>query len=164
MTLEPLLTASPAIQIHVAAALWAIITGAFAVMRTRRDWIHKTLGYLWVITMLIVSVSTVFITARVGPTLFGFGLIHILSVVVIVSLALGLRAAIVRDIARHRAIMRALYVQSLGITGLFTLLPGRKMNAVLFGEASHWGWAAIVLGGAAITWLLIRQARAARIA
>lgn len=160
MTLDPILTASTATQLHVCAALIAIATGAFALFRPRRDRLHKIAGYIWITVMVVVAASTAFMTAEVGPSLMGYGVIHILSVVVIVSLVLGLRAAIARNIPRHMALMRALYVQSLGIAGLFTLLPGRKMNAVLFGDRPELGWAVIAIGGAWIAWMSLRPKRA----
>jgi len=155
MTFEPLLSASLAIQIHACAAIMAIFLGALALGRKRRDRLHKTAGYIWIVLMAVVAISTVFITAEVGPTVAGFGVIHIFSVVVLVSLCVGLRAAVRRDIALHRKTMRALYIQSLGITGLFTLLPGRRMNEVLFSSAPLAGIVVIVLGGAVIAWLTI---------
>lgn len=156
MTLDPILTASLPIQIHAFAALLAIASGAVALLRRSRDRLHKTAGYIWVTTMAVVALSTAFITAAVGPTLFGYGLIHLFSVVVIVSLFRGVRAARARQIEKHMQIMRSLYVQALGITGLITLVPGRRMNAVLFGDASHLAWLAIALGGAVILWVSLR--------
>lgn len=43
---EPLFNASLQIQLHVTAALVFILLGPFALYRTRRDRLHKTLGYI----------------------------------------------------------------------------------------------------------------------
>ena len=45
----------------------------------------------------------------------------------------AIRSARNGNIIRHKRMMKLLYILALIVTGLFTLLPGRTMNAVLFG-------------------------------
>lgn len=132
MTLTPLLQADPAIQIHAFAAILAVPVGGFVLWRPKGTALHKALGRLWVMLMLVAATSALFIH---GFKWFGpFGPIHLFSVITYVSLFNGLRAIIVkRDIRRHRIEMQALYVNALLLAGAFTFLPGRRMHQVVFG-------------------------------
>lgn len=81
--------------------------------------------------MLVVSFSSFFIHEI---KLWGvYSPIHLLSLWTIVSVGLGIYFVRVGNIKRHQQVMIALYVFALILTGLFTLLPGRVMNQVIFG-------------------------------
>ena len=145
MSLEPLLSASPQIQLHVASASLALISGPFALCRKRRDRIHKTLGYTFILAMLTAIFSSFFILSIriIGP----FSPIHLLSVLATITLWQGYRHIRSGRIAQHAATMRGLYLQALGIAFLFTFLPGRLMNQLLFPSAPELGaWLMIGLG------------------
>ena len=131
MNLAPLLEASPAIQIHVAAATAAMLLGAAILFRRKGDGAHRTAGRLWVGLMAVVCLSSFFIwTIRMaGP----FSPIHLLSAGTLYALVKGVGYARMRDIAAHRRTMQITYGAALVITGLFTLLPGRIMHEVFFG-------------------------------
>ena len=81
--------------------------------------------------MLWVSITSFWIqTIRIiGP----FSPIHFLSIFTIWSVFDATRSAKNGNIRRHKRIKKLLYILALIVTGLFTLLPGRTMNAVLFG-------------------------------
>ncbi|MEH3148355.1 MAG: DUF2306 domain-containing protein [Methylobacterium frigidaeris] len=131
MTIDPLLQASPVIQVHAASALAALVVGAaqFALPKGRSP--HLGLGRLWVGLMAVVALSSFGISGlrQVGP----FSWIHALSVATLVALALAVRYARQGRIAAHRQAMVSLFVGALVVTGLFTLLPGRLMGHVVFG-------------------------------
>lgn len=147
MTFDPILSAPFEVQLHVAAALFALALGPFALYRRRRDFVHKCLGYGWVTAMGVLAVSGLFIEAVVLPLVGRFGPIHLFSIWALVSLWQAMAAIFRRDVARHQTIMRALYWQAIGITGLLTLLPGRRLNAVMFGEAEMVGlWVIVAVG------------------
>ncbi len=140
------LTEAPAlIQIHAYAATLSFCLGPFALLRKRRDIWHKAAGYVWVAAMYSAAISSMFFsqTPRIGP----FSPIHILSVITFLGLTYALRAAILRNTIAHGRAMRALYAQALIIPGVFTFLPGRRMNAV-FGDGQDMAvfWAALVFG------------------
>jgi uncharacterized membrane protein len=145
MSLEPLLSASPQIQLHVFSASLALITGPFALWRKRRDRVHKTFGYVFILSMFTAICSSFFI---LDIRLFGpFSPIHALSVLATVLLWKGYRHIRAGRIAQHAATMRGLYLQALGIAFLFTFLPGRLMNRVLFPDAPELGaWLITGLG------------------
>ncbi len=48
MDFAPLLNASPAIQIHVAAAVIAFALGGFVLFRRKGDRLHRIGGKIWV--------------------------------------------------------------------------------------------------------------------
>lgn len=155
MTFDPILSAPLAVQIHLSVAIVAMLLGPVAIYRQRRDVVHKAVGRVWVLAMAVLAISGFFIPAQVLPMIGAFGPIHLLSVWTLISLVRGIRAILRRDVARHRAAMRGLYWQALGIVGLFTLLPGRRLNEVLFGETDWIGlWLVGAVGLGALMWLL----------
>ena len=81
--------------------------------------------------MLFVSISSFFIHEI---KLWGnYSPIHLLSIWTIFSVGLAIYFVRVGNIKRHRQVMIALYGFALILTGLFTLLPGRAMNQLVFG-------------------------------
>ncbi|KKB77871.1 hypothetical protein VW35_14605 [Devosia soli] len=160
MTLAPLLSADFAIQIHAFTASLAVPIGGFVLWRKKGTALHKLLGPVWVILMFIAATSALFIheIRLIGP----FSPIHLFTIFTFVALFNGLRAIIVHhDVARHRGSMQALYVGALLLAGAFTLLPGRRMNAVLFGPDAGWTPSLLAIGCilavAAFLWLRWRR-------
>ncbi len=154
MTLDPILSAPAAVQIHVAAGLLALSLGPVALYRKKRDRVHKTMGYIWIVAMTVLAVTAFFIEAVVLPLVGPFGPIHLFGVWALISMYQGMEAILCGQVWRHQAIMRALYWQALGITSLLTLLPGRRLNEMLFGDAPEMGFVAIAL--AVVTFAFIR--------
>ena len=159
MTLDSILTAPPLVQVHIVAALSAILLGPMALWRRSRDKWHKRLGYSWVIAMAVTALSSFGISGikLIGP----FSPIHALSVLTIFGLWQGINAARKRRIAEHRKAMQSLYFWAMGIAGLFTFLPGRRMNEVFFSAAPVAGFIVMALFiGAALIWYLLSQRQA----
>lgn len=134
MTLEPLLHASPAIQIHVLAVIPAALIGGYVLWARKGTALHRLLGRIWLFLMVVTALSSFFIHTinLVG----GFSPIHILSVVVLVSAFEVVRSARRRDFVRHQRLVKSLYFGAIGIAGAFALLPGRIMHETLFAQAS----------------------------
>lgn len=130
MTLAPLINASPAIQLHAVAALALIPLTVLQFWRPKRGLSHRTIGWAWVVLMLVTAISSFWIHSirLVGP----FSPIHILSVITLVSLVLGIRARRQGRIMAHRGHMVGIAI-GWAAAGLFTLLPGRVMYQVVFG-------------------------------
>ncbi|MFA8385900.1 MAG: DUF2306 domain-containing protein [Pelagibaca sp.] len=159
MTLLPFLSAPLPVQVHIIAAVLALILGPVAVYRRRRDRTHKVVGYLWVCAMTVLALGSFLIPSHF--TAIGVGPLHGFAVLTLWSLWVGVKAAIARDVARHEAILRSLYSNGLIIAGAFTFLPGRTLNRMLFGEPSHLGWFVIaaLLGVVALRVILPRWVR-----
>lgn len=131
MSLQPLLRADLAVQVHAVAALAAFAFGLVQFAAPKGTLPHRTIGWIWAGLMLAVSISAFFIhELRVwGP----WSPIHLLAIVTLVMLPLAVLRARRHDVARHRRAMTALFVGALLIAGLFTLQPGRIMHAVMYG-------------------------------
>ena len=132
MSLRPLLSASLAIQMHAFAAMAAFAIGLVQLARPKGGAFHRTLGYVWVASMLVVAASSFWIHEI--DQWNGFSLIHLLSLQVLATLPLAVLAARKGNIRRHRLGMVGMFVGALVIAGLFTFLPGRIMHAVLLGN------------------------------
>jgi uncharacterized membrane protein len=130
MTLTPLLAAPLVIQVHAFAAIAAFGLGAAQLAAPKGTIPHRLVGWTWVLLMLVLVVSSFFIhTIRLwGP----FSPIHLLSLFTLGVLPFAVWAAHRHDVRRHRQAMLGLFVGALVIAGLFTLLPGRIMHAVVF--------------------------------
>jgi len=132
MSLAPLLDAAPAIPLHAFAAMTAFVLGVIQLAAPKGTLPHRTIGWIWVSLMLGVAVSSFWIhqIRLVGP----WSPIHLLSILVLVSVPLGVWRAHRHQVADHRLIMISVFSGALVIAGLFTLLPGRIMHAVVFGH------------------------------
>ena len=129
--MEPLFNETQPIPFHAMAAMLAIVIGAIQFSMKKGGIKHKALGYIWVSLMLFVSISSFFIHEI---KLWGnYSPIHLLSIWTIFSVGLAIYFVRVGNIKRHRQVMIALYGFALILTGLFTLLPGRAMNQLVFG-------------------------------
>lgn len=136
MTLAPLENASFAIQIHVAVAVLAFLLGGLVLFRTKGDKAHRMAGKIWVVLMLVVTITSFFIHTiqLVGP----WSPIHLLSIITLWSLYSGIRAVRRKRILEHRRTMQSLYLGALVIAGGFSFLPGRIMHEVFFGGQNPW--------------------------
>lgn len=131
MSLAPLLNAEPAIQLHAFTAMAAFALGAIQLSAPKGTLPHRTAGWIWVVLMVIVAVSSFFIhDLRIWDA---WSPIHLLSVFTLAMLPLAVMHARRHRVDRHRRAMIAIFVGALVIAGLFTLVPGRVMHAVLFG-------------------------------
>jgi uncharacterized membrane protein len=132
MSLAPLLHASPAIQIHAFAAMTAFALGIVQLTAPKGTLPHRTLGWIWVALMLVVSTTAFFIhQIRLwGP----WSPIHLLAIFTLIMLPVAVLAARRHAVARHRRTMIGIFVGALVIAGLFTFVPGRIMHAVAFGN------------------------------
>jgi uncharacterized membrane protein len=134
MTLEPLLHASPAIQIHVLAVIPAALIGGYVLWARKGTATHRLLGRIWLCLMVITALSSFFIHSI--NLIGGFSPIHILSVVVLVAALEVVRSARRRNFVRHQRVVKSLYFGAVGIAGAFALLPGRITHETLFAQAS----------------------------
>ena len=129
--MDILLSQSQPIPLHALAAIVAILLGAIQLLSRKGTLIHKALGWVWVLLMLVVSVSSLFIHEI---NMWGkYSPIHILSLWTIFCLLLAIYFVRIGNIKRHKQTMTVLYLLALILTGLFTLLPGRVMHMVIFG-------------------------------
>ena len=131
MSLAPLLDAVPPIPVHAFAAMAAFALGVVQLAAPKGTLPHRTLGWIWVLLMVAVAISSFWIhTIRlVGP----FSPIHLLSIFTLIMLPLAVWRAHTHRVADHKRIMILTFTGALVIAGAFTLMPGRIMHAVVFG-------------------------------
>lgn len=132
MSLDPFFKAGLVVQVHMIAALVALVLGAVILFNMKGTRKHKNLGKLWVGLMVIVAFTSFFINELKtwGP----FSPIHILSVLTLITLVVAVRAIRRGNVRIHKSSMVGLYFGGLVLAGLFTLMPGRVINRMLFGE------------------------------
>ena len=133
MTLEPLLSAPAAIQFHVATIVPAALLGAYLLARPKGTPVHRLLGKVWLVLMVVSSASTFFIHAI--DVFMGFSPIHLLSVYVIVGSGYVIAAARRGDITAHRRHVTGMYFGGIVVAGIFTFLPDRIMSRAVFSGA-----------------------------
>jgi uncharacterized membrane protein len=133
LSMSALTQAPPAIQLHAISAMAAFALGTYLLNGRKGVRVHRVLGWAWAALMLVVAVSSLWISGT-SPRLIGpFGPIHLLTVMVLVLLPTALYFARRHRVTGHAKTMRGLYWGALVIAGGFTLLPGRIMHAVVFG-------------------------------
>ena len=114
---------------HLATVFPAFLIGTYLLLNRKGTRTHRFLGRLYMGLMLVTAIITLFMSAEVGPALFGhFGFIHLFSVLVLYTVPMAWFAARNGDVNRHRFGMIALYVGGLWIAGGFTLMPGRLFH------------------------------------
>ena len=130
MTFYPLIRAGLAIQIHVIAVALAIVLMPLQLVLMRGGYAHRMVGRVWMIAMAVTALSSFFISTLkwVGP----FSPLHVLSIVSLVSLGIAWHAARRGDYTTHMWTVLSLVIFAPVGAGIFTLLPGRIMHAVLF--------------------------------
>lgn len=131
MSLEPLLTASAAIQFHVLAALLALGVGLGILLGPKGTVPHRIMGWLWALLMAAIALSSFWIHEL--NIVAGFSPIHLLSIATLAGLPVLILAARRHDLRRHRRMVYTLYFVALVAAGLFTFMPGRIMYRVAFG-------------------------------
>jgi uncharacterized membrane protein len=132
MTFAPLLNATPAIQLHAFAAMTAFVLGLVQFSAPKGTIPHRTIGWIWVVLMLTVSISAFWIhQIRLwGP----WSPIHLLAIFTLIMLPIAVLNAHRHRVPQHRMAMIFIFLGALVIAGLFTLVPGRIMHAVVFGS------------------------------
>lgn len=128
---SPLFDASFIVQTHVYSAVLSLLLGIWIMFGTKGNKLHKTVGKVWVIALLITAVSSFWLHGikLVGP----FSPIHLLSILTIYSVMRGVQHARTGQIQQHKKTMKGLFYYALIGAGLFTLLPGRLMHQLLLG-------------------------------
>ena len=132
MSLAPLLEAAPAIPLHAFAAMSAFVLGLVQFAAPKGTLPHRTIGWIWVLLMAAVAASSFWIhqIRLLGP----WSPIHLLSIFALVIVPIGVWRARRHDVAGHRLTMTLTFCGALVVAGLFTLLPGRIMHTVVFGQ------------------------------
>ena len=126
--------------LHLATIVPAFIIGTFQLVRRKGTPLHRSLGRIYLVLMIVTGVTTLCMPAQVGPRVLGhFGFIHLFSVLALYAAPAAYFAARRGNLKAHRRAMIALYVGGILIAGAFTLSPGRMIHKWLFGPTAHAG-------------------------
>ena len=125
------------IYAHATLALLAVPLGPYIFLTKKGTKQHKMLGRIWVIFLIIVSLTAIFIQT-INPGQYSW--IHLLIPFTLVSLIYSIwnikkykKTKIERYKYSHMYSMIGVYVGALLIAGAFTLMPGRFFHHILFG-------------------------------
>lgn len=117
------------IIIHVATVLPAIPLGGYLLLARKGTALHKQLGKLWLVLMLVTATSAIFIQSSGG-----FSFIHIFVPVTFHAAWKTIATARRGDIKGHKNHLVLTYLTALMIPGIVAFaLPGRMMNVMLLG-------------------------------
>ncbi|OAI43942.1 hypothetical protein AYO42_01165 [Rhizomicrobium sp. SCGC AG-212-E05] len=136
MSLAPLLAAPFAVQLHVFTVVPAFLLGTWLILVSRKGARrHRAIGYVYLTLMTITAIAALFIHQIPSIDIFfGFGPIHIFSIVTLSGVVGALRSAWAHDVKGHRNAMLAVYIGGILIAGSFAFMPGRIMHAIVFGS------------------------------
>jgi uncharacterized membrane protein len=120
---------SAVIQLHLYAAIVAIVLGAVMMTSIKGRTFHRVAGWVWVAVMLVVAGSSLFITGLNGNK---WSLIHLISGWTLIATPLGLLAARRHQVRQHRRAMIGLFYFGVLIAGALAFIPGRLLWNVFF--------------------------------
>lgn len=120
--------------LHLVTVVPCFFLGAWLLARRKGTAMHRRLGRVYAVLMLLTALITLAMPAEVGPALFGhFGFIHLFSVLVLVSIPLAVVSIRRGNLRAHRGHMLGAYCGGILIAGGFALVPGRLLHGWLFG-------------------------------
>jgi uncharacterized membrane protein len=146
---------NPLLVTHVVAALYSLAIGPVNILRRRRDRTHRILGYTWAASMYYVCGSSFWIVSD-GH----FSWLHGLSAFTIVTVSLGIAAAVRRNIVAHRMNMIGSYLGLLAAFLFAATVPSRAIPRLLDSDpATAWFVAVFVAASVAALYLTVRPRR-----
>lgn len=118
---------------HLATVVPSFLIGTVMLVRKKGTPVHRSCGKVFCVLMLITSVITLFMEAKVGPTLFNhFGFIHLFSILVLYLIPSAIKKVRAGDIKGHRSDILGVYIGGLVIAGSFAFMPGRMLHQWIF--------------------------------
>ena len=124
------------IFLHAIFAILARPLGLVIFLNKKGTSNNKLLGWIWIVLLVIVSISAIFIqTLNPGQ----YSLIHLLIPFTLVSLIYAIWSIrMFKETKKinyrysHMYTMIGLYLGALLVAGTFTLMPGRMIHSLLF--------------------------------
>ncbi len=138
MSWQPLLEAPWVIQVHAFGAMAAFLLGLIQFAAPKGTLPHKTLGFVWVVIMATIAISSIFIRPSLYPDLpitRWFSFIHIFTIITLYGVIHGSLILMQGGPAlkNHSKPFRGIFIGGLIIAGAFAFMPGRIMHEVVFG-------------------------------
>lgn len=129
LNLAPFMAAGWIVQLHVIAAITALVLGAVQLVAPKGTLPHRTLGYGFAILMLTVAITAIFIR-EINQGDFSF--IHIFVPLTLLGLFGMIANARQMKVDKHRNAVMGLFFGALILPGLFAFMPGRLMWQIVF--------------------------------
>ena len=134
LSLAPLWSAPLLVQVHVALGTAAFLVGAVRLLIPCRDPRDRRLGWTFLALLVAAALAAIPLDTPAGsPRLYGVTIGHAFIFVTAIGVVAAFATAGRADTRRWRNVMAALFAGIVFTCGLFELLPGRVMNAVLAG-------------------------------
>lgn len=130
MGIDYFFKASLAIQIHIIAALVALVIGIWMFTRRKGDKAHRMGGKVFLVFMLVTATSAIFIRQLNDG---GFSWIHIFVPVTFIGAWQAVYYIRKGNIRRHRKAAMGMFYGALLIPGVLSMMPGRLMYVIVFG-------------------------------
>jgi uncharacterized membrane protein len=120
-------------HIHLVTVIPCFIIGTILLLIKKGTKIHRQLGRVYMILMLITATITLFMPAQVGPRVLNhFGWIHSFSFLTIYTVPTAYSAIKKGNVKSHKRKMILLYFGAIVIAGGFTFFPGRYLYELFF--------------------------------
>ncbi len=118
------------VWVHLLTIGIALAVTPAMMWRKRGDNMHRVLGWIWAISMLVTAILSFDIRMINRGSL---SYIHILSVITLVGVPVLVISARRRDLKRHRGQARGFVIGALLVAGFFTFPFNRLLGGWLFG-------------------------------
>ncbi len=130
MNFNPLLEASTATQVHVAAVAVAVCLSVFMLAGRKGTSAHRLAGRGWAAMLATICISSFWITDMNEGH---YSWIHLLSAGTLIGLAYAVWQVRRGNVRAHKYAMLSIMFGALAGAGAFTFVPGRLMGQVFFG-------------------------------
>lgn len=118
------------VAVHLFSAVFALILGVMLLAWSKGTVLHRHLGRVWMILMIVAALSAFGLSS--GMLGFYFSPLHGLAVFTILMVWRAYRYARAGRISAHRKTVLGLFWGALVVPGIFAiLLPGRFLNLLL---------------------------------
>jgi uncharacterized membrane protein len=130
MSLAPIFNASIWVQLHIVAALGALVLGTVQFLGRKGTLPHRTIGWVWVLLLGGLCVTSFFIpgTLFIGP----ISVFHALSVYTLWALFMGAKAARDGDVDGHKSYMSWIFGLSVVLSAVIAIWSGGVLYEVFF--------------------------------
>lgn len=120
----------PVIWLHIASLMVALVLTPVLLLRRRGDKKHRVLGWIWAVAMVITAADSLQVRV-INPG--HFSVIHILSIVVLITVPLLVFRARKHQVAAHRRGVRIIVTAGILGAGVYAFPVSRLLGHLLFG-------------------------------
>jgi uncharacterized membrane protein len=116
--------------LHLGTLFVALLLTPVLLLRRRGDGLHRKLGWIWASAMMATALASLWVRMIAHGH---FSLIHLLSVLVLVTVPLLVWRARSHNVPAHRSSVRGIVTGAIVVAGFFTFPFDRLLGHWLFG-------------------------------